>query len=404
VKRRRARTTVPAERRARLIVLIITACAVIAAVTAGITRDATHRSSAAASARSTATRPSTVTGTDSNQRLRSRLPPATNPRRPDLRRLVGQLLIGSFPGSNPPAELLDRIRAGHLGGVILFGDNTAGDIRATHALVLQLQAAAHAGGNPPLLIMTDQEGGEVTRIQGAPALAPRDMTSNAIAHAQGASAGQLLRAAGVNVDLAPVADVESTPASFLGSRAFGSSAAVVAARACAFAGGLAAAGVAYTLKHFPGLGRALTSTDTGPVTVAASPAALRADYLAYRRCGAAPTALVMVSSAIYPNLTGTLPAVMSPTIYHRELPLALGRTGSRTISDDLGTRALAGQPTAALQAIKAGLDLALYANSESASADVYAMLLAAARRHLIPLPRLEEAVRRIEALKRALVR
>ncbi len=221
------------------------------------------------------------------------------------------------------------------------------------------------------------------RIQGAPALAPRDMTSNAIAHAQGASAGQLLRAAGVNVDLAPVADVESPPASFLGSRAFGSSAAVVAARACAFAGGLASAGVAYTLKHFPGLGRALTSTDTGPVTVAASPAALRADYLAYRRCGAAPTALVMVSSAIDPNLAGTLPAVMSPTIYHRELPLALGLAGSRTISDDLGTRALAGQPTAALQAIKAGLELALYANSESASADAYAMLLAAARPQLI---------------------
>ena len=92
--------------------------------------------------------------------------------------------------------------------MLLFADNTAGGLAETRHTVRQLQAAAKQGGNAPLLVMTDQEGGEVKRLAGAPMLAPEEMGSDATARSQGGAAGELLRFVGVNVDLAPVADVE----------------------------------------------------------------------------------------------------------------------------------------------------------------------------------------------------
>ena len=92
------------------------------------------------------------------------------------------------------------------------------------------------------------------------------------------------------MDLAPVADVERVSNSFLGTRSFGSDPSVVESRACAFAQGLQSEGVAYTLKHFPGLGRATSSTDTGPVTIDASATEIRHDYLPYSACADSPIA------------------------------------------------------------------------------------------------------------------
>ena len=338
--------------------------------------------------------------------------PTSRPRRPapsksgrgtaDLPLLVGQLIVGSYVGPQPDASILARVRAGQLGGVILFGDNTAAGLQATRHAIAELQAAARAGRNPPLLVMTDQEGGEVRRLPGPPDLAPADMASTAVAHAQGVAAGRLLRSVGVNVDLAPVADVERAPDSFLGTRSFGSDPAVVATRACAFARGVESTGVAYTLKHFPGLGRADASTDVQRVTIPVPAPELRTDYAAYRSCGSSPDAMIMISSAIYPSLTKSQPAVTSPEIYSHELPIALGQSGHLTISDALDTPALAGQRTPALRAIEAGLDLALFSGTEQESAQAYKQLLADARRGALPQSRLRDAVFAIEALKRRL--
>jgi beta-N-acetylhexosaminidase len=320
----------------------------------------------------------------------------------DLARLVGQLIVGRYAGARPDASFLRRVRAGQLGAVILFGDNTAAGLSATRRAIAELQRAAREGRNPPLLVMTDQEGGEVRRLPGPPTLAPADMDSVAVAEAQGADAGRLLRSVGINVDLAPVADVERVPGSFLGTRSFGSDQNVVAARACAFARGLASAGVLYTLKHFPGLGRATADTDAEPVTIDASAPALRGDYAAYRRCGASPDALVMVSSASYPALSGRAPAVTAPEIYSHELPLALGQAGHLTISDALDTPALAGEEEPAVRAVRAGLDLAMFPGNQQESASAYARLLAAARSGEIPDSRLRSAAYAVEALKRRL--
>lgn len=315
--------------------------------------------------------------------------------------MLGQMIVASFSGTTPPPTLLARIRAGQVGGVILFGDNVAAGLAATRVLTGELQRAARQGGNSPLLIMTDQEGGAVRRLPGPPALAPSAITSNGVAFTQGQATGRLLRSVGVNVDLAPVADVEHIP-NFLGSRSFGSSPSLVAKRACAFAAGVASQHVAYTLKHFPGLGRATGNTDLGPVTVNASASALRSDDLPYRTCGANQLTLVMVSNAIYPSLAGGLPAVMSPEIYRRELPLALDGHPTVTVSDDLQARAMTNQLAPARHAINAGLDLLLYAGTESASAAAYSLLLLEARSGHLSAARIEAASRAIAALKRRL--
>lgn len=323
--------------------------------------------------------------------------------RPDPARLLGQMIVARFHGTTPPAPFLARVRAGQIGGVILFADNVVGGVGATRRLAASLQHAAAVGGNPPLLIMTDQEGGPVKRLAGPPSLAPADMSSTGEASAQGRAAGVLLRSAGVNLDLAPVADVEPSP-NFLGARSFGGSQQIVSGRACSFAHGLASEDVAYTLKHFPGLGLASGNTDLGSVSVPASAATLRSAYGAYRLCGGAPLALVMVSSASYPDLGATLPAVMSPSIYRRELPLAVPGRTPLTISDDLQSPAIESQTAPARRAIDAGLDLLLYAQTDQASAFAYSKLLAEARAGLIPEARLAAANRRIQALKTRLLR
>lgn len=190
--------------------------------------------------------------------------------------------------------------------------------------------------------------------------------------------------------------------SFLGSRSFGGSPGQVAGRACAFASGLASQGIAYTLKHFPGLGRAPSSTDDGPVSIDASAAVLRAGYVAYLACASNPKALVMVSSATYPLLTGATPAVTSNLTYQRELRIAVPSRTVLTISDDLQARALSSQPSPARRAINAGLDLALYAHTEQASAAAYRALLADLLHGSLSAQRIRTADQAIQTLKRTI--
>ncbi len=316
--------------------------------------------------------------------------------------MLGQMIVTSFTGTDPSQSLLARIRAGQVGGVILFADNVAGGLAQTRALTEALQGAASQGHNPPLLIMTDQEGGEVKRLPGPPSLAASQMTAPATAFSQGQATARMLRSAGINLDLAPVADVERAAGSFLGSRSFGGSPSVVGQSACAFAEGLAAEHVAFTLKHFPGLGRATGNTDLGPVAITASSEGTRADYAAYRNCGANPLGLVMVGSATYPGLIGPLPAVMSATTYERELPLAVPGGRPVTISDDLQSPAITSQSSPARHAIDAGLDLLMYAQTEEGSAAAYASLLPEARAGVLSGTRVRAAYQAITALKRRL--
>ena len=317
-----------------------------------------------------------------------------------VRQALGQMIVARYAGLTPTSTLLRRIRRGEVGGVILFADNirSGGQVAAS---VKRLDRAARAGGHTQVLVMIDQEGGVVKRLAGPPSRAASAMTSASVAEREGRDTGRMLRRLGIDVDLAPVADVAG-PGSFLASRAFSTSASAVAQRACAFASGLRSEGVAATLKHFPGLGVARTNTDDRPTSIGLSRAALRRGYAAYRRCGSQPATLVMLASASYPRVLGGAPAVLTKATYTRELPAA--RVTAPTISDDLETPAIVNQRTPARRAIGAGLDLLLYARTESASAGAFTKLLSDVRADRIEEQRVQEAAARILALKARLAK
>ncbi|HET9615079.1 MAG TPA: glycoside hydrolase family 3 N-terminal domain-containing protein, partial [Candidatus Limnocylindrales bacterium] len=178
---------------------------------------------------------------------------------PTLAQLIGQKLIVRMDGTTPSADLLGRIRRGEVGGVILFGSNITTKT-ALIALTRQLHAAAAAGGQPRFLIAVDQEGGAIKRIPWAPpTLSPPQMgalRSTSTARSQGLQTGTALKALGIDIDLAPVADVPASTSSILyrQGRTWSFSATLTASLTDAFTTGLKAGGEIPTMKHFPGLG------------------------------------------------------------------------------------------------------------------------------------------------------
>ncbi len=318
-------------------------------------------------------------------------------------RMVGQRLVVAMAGTTPSPALLARVRAGHVGGVILFGSNVR-DASQVRALTASLHAAARDGGQPPLLVAVDQEGGGTRRFSWLPpTLSAAELGRLAPARVRrvGEQTGHALRRLGVDVDLAPVADVPRVQGAFIAEqrRAFASDPARVAVRAQAFAAGLAAARVAGTAKHFPGLGRSAINTDRAAATIAGGDAALAADLIPFRRLVGDGIPLVMVSNAVYSAL-GPAPAAWS-TAVQRLLRGDLGFAGV-TITDALepvaGATGLSIE-SSAVRSAQAGVDLLLFAGDERATAAVYERLLAAVREGAISRSSLERSYARILTLK-----
>jgi beta-N-acetylhexosaminidase len=325
---------------------------------------------------------------------------------PTLEQLVGQKLVITMGGHRVSAALAGRVRRGEIGGVVLLGSNITTRralIRLTHAL----QRAAAEGGQPPLLIAVDQEGGTVRRVPwAAPTIPVPEMGqigSTKVARAQGARTGAALRRLGINVDLAPVADIPRSTASFMyqQGRTFSSDARRTARLADAFATGLAARGILATMKHFPGIGLAIRNTDRYVETISASRAALRADLRPYRRAIRHDIPLIMLSNARYTAYDRRNAAGWSHAIADRLLREDLGFTGV-SITDSLNGTAHARGRTVirlAIRAAIAGTDMILVTSSVRSSARLYERLLAEAKDGSIPLSWLRASYDRILALK-----
>ena len=303
----------------------------------------------------------------------------------------------------PSRGLLRQARAGGIGGVVLFPPEGA-DPAAIGPQLDRLQAAAARAGLPPLLVATDQEGGEVARFPSLPPeLAPPALAGDPeAAEAQGRATAEALAAIGVNADLAPVLDVPATPASFIAPRAFGEDPASVAAAGAAFASGLEAGGVAATAKHFPGLGRSAVNTDEAASAVTAGRRALRTDLEPFAAAIDAGVDLVMLSNATYPALDPDAPAFASAAIAGGLLRDDLGFAGA-TITDDLdagAVRARFDRASAAIAGAAGGSDLLLFALTPRPG--VLGALVAAAEGGELDPAAIEASCVRIAALRRGL--
>ncbi|HEX4718019.1 MAG TPA: glycoside hydrolase family 3 N-terminal domain-containing protein [Thermoleophilaceae bacterium] len=316
-----------------------------------------------------------------------------------LERQIGEILMIAFHGTTPPGYVQRALRQGRASGVILFRANAATPA-STRALTRRLQRA----GRHRVLIATDQEGGPIRILPWVPPTASQGATPTELAaKTQAHAAARGLTDAGVNVTLAPVADVGGQ-GSVMTGRAFPGGAADVSALTRAAVSGYRGTEVAPTLKHFPGLGEAGSNTDDKPVTISSPRAALATRDLPPFAAGIkAGAPLVMASHALFTGLDPKNIASQSKPILTTLLRGKLGFKGV-VVTDSMEAAAVLARSSielAALRSVAAGADLLLLTGPGSFPV-VYKQLLTGAKQSKRFRARVAEAAARVIALKRSL--
>ena len=319
---------------------------------------------------------------------------------------VGQLVMFSVGGPRLSATEKDLIRRHHLGGVILFANNYRNRDQLK-TLTAQIQRAARSGNSQSIaaLISVDQEGGVVKRFSdmpprySAPEMGERDPS---VAYNQGRATGRPLRSAGVNVNLAPVADLDLPPKHVMRSRSFGRDPVRVWRRVRKFARGLQSRRVAATAKHFPGFGGATVNSDFGKAYVRRTKWQLHhVDAIPFHKAIEGGLRMVMVSHGMYVNDGGKRPASLNRYIATDRLRNEFGFTGV-AISDDLNSvnwRFDGSTPRTCRATISAGVDIALITGDAGAARACAAAIKKAARSGAISRARIDRSVTRVLELK-----
>ncbi|MBI3050490.1 MAG: beta-N-acetylhexosaminidase [Acidobacteria bacterium] len=324
-----------------------------------------------------------------------------------IRRHVGQLLIGSFPGTTIPAELRALAREFGLGGVILFARN----IEAPEQVAELSHDVQTLAGDLPLWVSVDQEGGRVARLKAPftewPPMAVLGRSGDAaLASRFAAALAAELRAVGITLDYAPVLDIHTNPKNpVIGDRALAEDADTVARLGAAIIHGLQENGVAACGKHFPGHGDTAVDSHLDLPIVEHPPDRIRrVECVPFRAAIRADVAFIMTAHVLVPSFDEEKPATLSRAIVHDLLREELGFEGV-ILTDDLEMKALAATYTvadAAVQAIAAGCDgvLVCRALSDDRSRDIDVQaealeaLVHASEDGRIPYKRLDDALTR----------
>jgi beta-N-acetylhexosaminidase len=312
--------------------------------------------------------------------------------------LAAACLLPGFDGLEASDDLLDWVERG-LGGVVLFGKN----IRDPGQV--ERLAAALDEARPGVLVATDEEGGDVTRLEAATGSSyPSHLALGAVddvglTRSVARAIGTDLRGVGVNLDFAPVADVNTNPDNpVIGVRSFGADPELVSRHVAAFVDGLHAAGVAACAKHFPGHGD--TSADSH-LEVPVAGGELVAHLAPFRAAITAGVGAIMTAHIVVPEL-GPEPATINPAAV-RLLRDELGFHGV-IVSDAVemrGVAALAGPEEAAVRALEAGVD-AICLGHDLPLEPVYAAVVAAVESGRLSSDRLAESGLRLARLGRGL--
>jgi beta-N-acetylhexosaminidase len=347
-----------------------------------------------------------------------RTAPAVDPARlAALEPRLGQLLLVGFTGTSAAdtpelATLLCHVR---VGGTLLFGRNVV-DVDQVTALARAMHASAGGCGAERLLVAMDAEGGRVMRLSPtagySATLSHRELGDDndfTLTELEARRIARMLRAAGVDWNLAPVVDVGYNPANpvIVGlGRSFGANPVLVAAHARAYIRGMRSEGLLTALKHFPGHGSSFADSHLGfvDVTTTANPEAELAPYRALIGEGIVDS--IMTAHVFNRAIDPRYPATLSHATITGLLRGVLGWDGP-VVSDDLRMGAIEqryGIDEAAVLALRAGVDVLLIAEDrlpDGRSAAV--VVLAAIRRalaegHLDPA-RVEEALARVAILK-----
>ncbi len=317
---------------------------------------------------------------------------------------VGGLILAGLPGIDAPQEIAQFIAG--TAGAVLFRRNIA-TLEQTRAVIDDLQAA-RPPHRPPLLIAADQEGGTVERLGSLGAPAPSAMALGAawqpeLTRAVYRMMGGDLRALGINLDFAPVADVNTNPENpVIGLRSFGDDPARVSAHVAAAIDGLHAAGIASAAKHFPGHGDTSEDSHLAPVATTRDAAHLRRVELApFRAAIDARVDLIMTGHVSAPALDPSgAPATLSKALLQAVLRDELGFNGV-VCTDDMvmaGITSRSSIAQASVLAIDAGADLLVFSELDAAREGLEA-LRAAVRDGRLKPDRVAASLARVETLR-----
>ncbi|MCB9453224.1 MAG: beta-N-acetylhexosaminidase [Anaerolineaceae bacterium] len=340
----------------------------------------------------------------------------TNTAQPDildsltLEQQVAQMFIVNLYGGQLTEAGRDFLTQWQPGGVVLIGGNTSTPEQVTQ-LTNAYQQTITAAGGLPLLVAVDQEGGPITHLRDGFTLFPTPALLTAagspeLATRVGNAMAAELAAVGVNLDLAPVADLETNPQNpIILRRSFGSDPALVNPVLAGFVSGLQAGGVMGTAKHFPGHGASDTDSHTGLPVVTLSRDELAArELLPFQAAINAGVEAIMVAHIWYPALEPeeNLPATLSHNIVTGLLRDDLGYNGL-ILTDALDMDAIDtvySYPDAVVRAVEAGVDMVISAHVglESQAAAIQAVV-DAVHAGQIPESRIQESVARILAAK-----
>ncbi|AJY77746.1 beta-glucosidase [Paenibacillus beijingensis] len=328
--------------------------------------------------------------------------------RMSLRQKIGQMLLCGFHGTEMSGELERFIKEHQIGGVIYFARNVESAAQVAK-LSAELQRAAAEADSIPLWVSIDQEGGMVARITEGVALTPGNMAIAAAGSRDAAEllafiSGQELKALGVNLNYAPVLDVNNNPLNpVIGVRSYGESPELAAEYGARAIRGLQNAGVAATAKHFPGHGD--TSVDSHldlPTVLHDRERMERIELVPFKRAIAEGVDAIMSAHIRFPALEPEgLPATLSRTVLKGLLREELGFEGVIT-TDCMEMNAIAshyGTVEAAVMAVEAGADVVLISHRADLQAGALDAIERAVRDGRLSEARIEQSVKRLLALK-----
>ncbi|MDQ0644487.1 glycoside hydrolase family 3 protein [Microbacterium murale] len=326
----------------------------------------------------------------------------------ELTRLANSVLWPGFFGTEAPAWLTAALED-DLAGVVYFGQNISAELPALSA---QIRVA-----NPHALIGIDEEGGSVTRLEvgtgstlpGAAQLGIVDDV--AASEATGAELARRAHAAGINVVLGPVADVNTDPRNpVIGVRSFGADAALVSRHVVATVDGLQGGGVAACVKHFPGHGDTHLDSHHALPVIALDPAEIEEVHLApFRAAVAAGVDSIMTAHIVVPAW-GERPATLNPDVLNRLRAMGFDGVIITDALDMAAIRESVGIGGGAVQALAAGADLLCIGNPTNPGAAALAdqdeidyltareAIVAALRDGTLPRERVEQARDRVRML------
>jgi len=321
---------------------------------------------------------------------------------------IGQLFMVGFTGTSVTADLASFIKEWKPGGVVLFSRN----LESVDQIVQLTNDLQRCSSHSPLLIAIDQEGGRVSRLpKGFTIFPPCGVlgrcNSTELAYAAAATIAKELRAVGVNMNMAPVLDVNSNPDNpVIGDRAFGSTPEIVSELGWATAAGLQDHQVVACGKHFPGHGD--TNADSHkelPVVEAVRGRLEMIEFPPFRHAVAQGVATMMTAHVLYRALDEKLPATLSPAIVTNLLRHELRYDGV-VLTDDLEMHAIIdhyGIEDAAVRAVLAGCDVLLICKDRNREVAAFTAIEHAVASGIISIERLDQSAARIARVKERFV-